>query len=143
MFQAFNKIEERDKELMQLKDGLLTSKHKPKSTSKTKSEAFDKYLKFFYDRPRIKVELHNTSHLFLAHLVYQPKSLIQSCFVSRHRWRHPASALASVHTFPWHRVRHTNFIFGIHMHICPPYIHIKYLVIESNWIRQLITVSDV
>ena len=26
-------------------------------------------------------------------------------------------------------VRHRNFIFGIHMHTCPPYMHIKYLVI--------------
>ena len=35
---------------------------------------------------------------------------------------------SSVHT-PQHRVRHRSFIFGIHMHICPPYTHIKYLVI--------------
>ena len=62
---------------------------------------------------------------FLAHLVFQPKSLIQSCFVY---WRHPASASASVHTSPWHMVRHRNFICGIHMHICPPYMHIKYLM---------------
>ena len=40
-----------------------------------------------------------------------------------------ALALASVNTSPWHRVRHRNFIFGTHMHICPPYMHIKYLVI--------------
>ena len=30
---------------------------------------------------------------------------------------------------PWYRVRHKNFIFGTNMHICPPYMHIKYLVI--------------
>ena len=30
---------------------------------------------------------------------------------------------------PRHRVRHRNFIFGIHVHICPPYMHIKNLVI--------------
>ena len=37
---------------------------------------------------------------FLAHVVYQPKSLIQSCFVHHlwHRQCHPASALVSVHT---------------------------------------------
>ena len=29
---------------------------------------------------------------------------------------------------PCHRVRHRNFIFGIQMDICPPYMHIKYLV---------------
>ena len=35
----------------------------------------------------------------------------------------------SVHTSPWHRVIHRNFIFDIHMHIYSPYMHIKYLVI--------------
>ena len=69
----------------------------------------------------------------LAHLVYQPKGLIQSCFVHHCHWRHPAlaSVLASssVHTSPWHMVRHRNFILGTHMHICPLYMHIKYLMI--------------
>ena len=64
---------------------------------------------------------------FLAHLVYQPKSLIQSCFV--HCRLASALAPASVHTSPWHMVRHRNFILGTHMHICPPYMHIKYLMI--------------
>ena len=40
-------------------------------------------------------------------------------------------ASSSVHTSPWHRVRHRNFIFGIHMHICPTCVHIKYLVIVT------------
>ena len=40
-----------------------------------------------------------------------------------------ALALSSVHTSPWHRIRHRNFIFGIHIHTSPPYMHIKYLVI--------------
>ena len=40
-----------------------------------------------------------------------------------------ALVLSSMHISPWHRVRHRNFIFDIHMHICPPYMHIKYLVI--------------
>ena len=40
-----------------------------------------------------------------------------------------ALASSSVHTSPWHRVRHRNFIFGIHIHIYPPYMHIKCLVI--------------
>ena len=31
-------------------------------------------------------------------------------------------------TPPWHMVRHRNFIFGINIHICPPYMHIKYLM---------------
>ena len=44
-----------------------------------------------------------------------------------------ALALAlSVHTSPWHRVRHRNFIFGIHMHICPPCMHIKHFVILTS-----------
>ena len=32
-------------------------------------------------------------------------------------------------TPPQHMVRHRNFIFGIHMHICPLYVHIEYLMI--------------
>ena len=73
---------------------------------------------------------------FLVHLVYQPKSLIQSCFVRRHwHWlqHRPVLVLAlvSVHTSPWHRVIHRNFIFGIPMHICHPHMHIKYLVIPT------------
>ena len=38
-------------------------------------------------------------------------------------------SITFVHTSPWHRVRYRNFIFGTHMHTCPPYMHIKYLVI--------------
>ena len=65
---------------------------------------------------------------FLVHLVYQPKSLIQSCFVCRRHWyrcwhHHLCSPPSGT------RVRHRNFIFCIHMHICPLYVHIKYLVI--------------
>ena len=67
--------------------------------------------------------------IFLAHLVYQPKSLMQSWFVRRcwhwRRWCH------------WHHLctpppvtgLDRNFIFGTHLHICPPCMHIKYLVI--------------
>ena len=43
-------------------------------------------------------------------------------------------ALSSVHTFPWHRVRYRNFIFGRHVHMCPPHMHIKYLVILTCWL---------
>ena len=68
---------------------------------------------------------------FLAHLVYQPKSLIQSCFVCHRRWHRLASAssLSSVHTSPWHMVRHRNFILGTLVQICPPHMHIKYSMI--------------
>ena len=40
-----------------------------------------------------------------------------------------ASSLLSVHTSPCHRVRHRNFICGMQMHIGPPFMYIKYLVI--------------
>ena len=61
----------------------------------------------------------------LAHLVYQPKSIIQSCFACHHHWHHPAlaSVSLSVHTSPWHMVRHRNFILGTHMHMSPIYAH--------------------
>ena len=70
----------------------------------------------------------------LAHLVYQPKSPIQSCFFRWH-WHHPASAsvlVLSVHTSPWHMVTHRSFIFGTPMHIYSPYMHIKYLAILTG-----------
>ena len=38
-------------------------------------------------------------------------------------------ALASVHASPCYRLRHRNFIFGIHMHTYSLHMHIKYLVI--------------
>ena len=61
---------------------------------------------------------------FLAHLVYQPKSLIQSCFVRCHCWCHPASVLASVHTSPWHIVRHRKFhTWYTYAHMSPIYAH--------------------
>ena len=53
---------------------------------------------------------------FLAHLVYQPKNLLQSCFVHRASL---GSAFVSVHTPPSHRIKHTNFIFGTDMY---PYL---------------------
>ena len=58
---------------------------------------------------------------FLAHLVYQPKSLLQSCFVRC--WHCPAlvSSVLSLHTSPWYMARHRNFILGAHM--SPIYAH--------------------
>ena len=51
---------------------------------------------------------------FLAHLVYQPRSLLQSCFV--HCASLALSLLVSfVHTSPNHRLKHRNFIFGSDM----------------------------
>ena len=41
-----------------------------------------------------------------------------------------ASVLSSsMNTSPSHRVKHTNFIFDIHMHLCLQHMHIMYLVI--------------
>ena len=57
---------------------------------------------------------------FLDHLVYQPKSLIQFCFVC-----HVSLALALVsslasyvQTSPSHRFKHTNVILGTHLYLC-------------------------
>ena len=35
----------------------------------------------------------------------------------------------SVHTSPSHRISHKSFIFGINMHLCLSYMHLKHLVI--------------
>ena len=60
--------------------------------------------------------------LFLAHLVYQPKSLIQSCLVRHRPTSSLALTLASIYTSPWHRV---SFIFGGHLHLCPLHMHVN------------------
>ena len=52
---------------------------------------------------------------FWAHLVYQPKGLVQSYLVRRAS----SSLELPVYTFPSHRFKHRNFIFGTHMHKCP------------------------
>ena len=63
------------------------------------------------------------ANYFLAHLVYQQKEpyTIMLCPLSL--------ALPSVHTSPQYKVRHRNFIFGIHMYIFPTHMHVKHLVI--------------
>ncbi|XP_074656785.1 WD repeat-containing protein 97-like [Tubulanus polymorphus] len=48
-------LDQREKEIVLIRDGELHAKHKPKSTKKTKRDAFDKYLKIFYDRPKIEL----------------------------------------------------------------------------------------
>ena len=40
-----------------------------------------------------------------------------------------SASLVSVYTSPCHRFTHKSIIFGRHMHLCPSYMHIKYLVI--------------
>ena len=39
------------------------------------------------------------------------------------------SLSSSVHTSLGHMVRHRNFIFGINLHMWPPFMHTKYLLI--------------
>ena len=68
---------------------------------------------------------------FLAHLVFYQMSLCNHDLSIVHSCR-PASALASsgsVHSPPSHRIQDRNFIFSMNMHMCPQYMHIKYLVI--------------
>ena len=56
-FQMFSLLEAREQELAMIRDGKLTAKHNRRPTKKTRNEAFDKYLKIFYDRPKIEVRL--------------------------------------------------------------------------------------
>ena len=75
----------------------------------------------------VKASGKNTSVWgFLAHLVFYQTSLcnhdlsiVHSCHL----------AVASVHSPPSHRIQDRNFIFSMNMHMCPQYMHIKYLVI--------------
>ena len=52
--------------------------------------------------------------------------------VHRHWCRPTLASASSVHTSPWHMVRHRNFVFGLHVHICPLYMHNKYLMILTS-----------
>ena len=52
-----------------------------------------------------------------------------SCVVVIRCRHHLASASTSVHSPPSHRIQDRNFIFSMNMHMCPQYMHIKYLVI--------------
>ena len=75
---------------------------------------------------------------FLAHLVYQPKSLIQPWFVCC--WHHWCWCHHHLCTPPPGTGLEGNFTFGIHMHACPPHMHIKYLVFKWQpfWYFSLI-----
>ena len=53
--QAFADLESRDDQLGKIRDGELQAVKKPKSTPITKREAFDKYLKIFYNRTFVTV----------------------------------------------------------------------------------------
>ena len=68
---------------------------------------------------------------FLAHLVFYQTSLCNHDLSVVHSCR-PASvsaSSASMHSPPSHRIQDRNFIFSMNMHMCPQYMHIKYLVI--------------
>ena len=58
---------------------------------------------------------------------FSTKEPFQSCFVCHRHWHHPvsvlASALLSVHTSPWHMVRHRNSILDTLAHMSPIYGH--------------------
>ena len=77
LYQAFNRIEERDKELAKIRDGTMTAKKKPRATKQTKNEAFENYLKIFYDRPRVKV--------FVKSMLVTIASINKKLFVMCHR----------------------------------------------------------
>jgi hypothetical protein len=51
----FMMLEKRDRELALIRDGELASKYKPRSNKQTNKEGFDKYLKIFFDRPKVEV----------------------------------------------------------------------------------------
>ena len=68
---------------------------------------------------------------FLAYLAYQPKSLIQSCFVCR---ASSATSMASAsalsgHTFPCHKFKHRNLIL---LHTCTSNIWHFWLVVLNG-----------
>ena len=83
--------------------------------------------------------------IFLTHLVYQPKSLIQSCFIHCSLSSSLASLLSSsVHT-PSDIVRYRAFIFSMNIYMCPWYMHMKYLVILTysfEIVAILVLLSD-
>ena len=72
-------------------------------------------------------------------LVYIMHSVISNRFLGRPVYfiytimPCPSLALASsnVHTSTCYRIRHRSFIFGIHMHLGPSYMHMKNWVILS------------
>jgi len=55
-------METRELELQKIRDGRLKATKKTQSTAATKREAFDKYIKLFYDLQ--KIEVSSSRHLF-------------------------------------------------------------------------------
>jgi len=48
-------IEARERELEQIRDGQMKATRKTASTAETKQDAFDNYIKIFYDLQKIEV----------------------------------------------------------------------------------------
>ena len=74
------------------------------------------------DSPLLSPILNPFFPSFLAHLVYQPKSLNNhalSVVCRRCHW-------GCLCTCTSHTARHKNFIFGMNMPICTWYMHTKY-----------------
>ncbi len=55
-------------------DGEVKAKKKNKPTAATKRDAFDKYLKIFYDRPKIEVHvlrfIQKLTNIFICFIVF-------------------------------------------------------------------------
>ena len=86
-------------------------------------KAFNEIKKLLVSLPVLKAP---TPDGFLACLVFYQMSLCNHDLSVVHSCC-PASA--SVHSPPSHRIQDRNFIFSMNMHMCPQYMHIKYLVI--------------
>ena len=61
----FSMLAAREAEIARIRDGDLHAKKKPKPTKVTKREAFNKYLKIFYNRPKLEVSVSINIHSFL------------------------------------------------------------------------------
>ena len=89
-----------------------------------------KYLSTNQSRSKWDKDMSPNCTFWLIWFINQRALYNHDLSVVRCCWRRPALASSSsVHTSPWHMVRHRNFIFGIHMHRCPPNMNIKYLMI--------------
>jgi len=69
-------IEAREQELEKIRDGQLKAAKRIKSTAETKRDAFDKYIRLFYDLRKIDVSFICS---FLCYVIAQ-SIMIRSCF---------------------------------------------------------------
>lgn len=52
---AYAELKLREQELLNLRKGAISPRIRPQQTPDTKSEAFDRYMKMYYDKPRLSV----------------------------------------------------------------------------------------